>query len=448
MRWAGLLFVAGCVAPDFEPPVVEPAQTDVGLARITDGDSLSGIADRLSFPGGWRALAAYNHIDGDFIRAGRALRVPLDYLRAAGLDPHDLGLIVLPARPEPRRLVHCRAEEAVGDSIALGDYEAALEPTAPPAAGDLDADRGAVDPDSPGLAVAIARGGQRIATIEVPNNWVGGPRELHGYLVDLDGDGRAELVLAVPLLEWGHEGFTLARLIVVGERSERRAGGRVGPTGERGATQMSVEQWEPAALVEGDGRRCDVLATSWDDIDHPTDGWGTYLVGRTFRLERGELVARPEIVMRRMRTMFHYADDFDPVDALAAGEWWPELGTGVEDLAERVDVTRHARIVEVMTLRTGVALRVELDGGQTVWLDPRVVEEFELAGWQPPAGVLPLTQIGAADTSVLYPEGYVPADPSRWLGAEVIVDEVWSRDELADHDGDPWWARHRFAWIP
>jgi hypothetical protein len=409
MRCALLLAAAGCAVPETTVAPPPPTANEVALQRIAEGDSLSGIADRLSFPGGWRALAKFNGIAGDFIRASAGVRVPVDYLRAAGIDPYtEMGLEPYQPPLERRSLVPCRvADEQHGESVQLGDVTAAIElgpPRDPSITYGLDEADGMVElPDQPRRDLVIERGGVR-TVIALPNyefHLDGG--ELAGYRVDLDGDRRDEVVVVAPVALHNHQDFRYYRAFVIGA----------------GITQLDVAHWGAGSLIDGDPGRCDILATSWDDLAHPLDGNGTYFVGRPLRYERGELVPRGDEVVRRFRTYFHGDDDERPAEWLGDphAEWWHELGPEFH-----VYDHHDATITGVHPVGGGLVVTVELVTGARITLDPN-------AGIDDPEGHR-LQHIGWAATSTLFPDAYVPADPARWIGAHAIVTD----EDYADRD--------------
>jgi len=385
MRTLALAAVAaGCVPPDTAPP---PPPAEVAIVRVAEGDSLSGIAHRLHVPGGWRALAAVNQLPDDRIRAGAGLRVPVDYLRERGIDPYgELGLEplipALPARP----LVACPSELVDGGCATVGDATACVDDG----------------------AVTVERGG--VTTSDPLPEDAGGGFELRR--VDLDGDRRDELVIVVPLQSWGHLSLQRSRVVIVGAA---------------GTTQLDVEQWGEGSLVQGD-RGCDLLVTSWDDLHHPFEPDGTYLVGRQMRYAHGELVPIGDEVVRRMRSRFWLRDDDTsrPAEWLSApdAEWWPELGP-----SQRTRDRHHGTIATIASDADGLVVEVALDDGRRVTYRAGATgcadDPYEL-----------LDNVGSTTTGMLMPEAYVPADPARWLGREVIVSDD-SDYAAGDPPGDP-----------
>jgi len=320
----------GCVAPAAE--TAQEATGEVALVRIHEGDTLSAIADHLAFPGGWRALARANGLAGDTIRAGAGLRVPMQ-----GIDRYAVEVEPFDPPAPPRALVPCRSEVMHADSC-VGTLCIDTLP--------------AVDPDAEGwdeladgaivrrqLPRQVLRVGDRLVT-EIPNGGVG---DFEAHRVDLDGDRRDELVLAFPIEVRNHEGWELARVIVVGEA---------------GVTQLDVAHWGTGSLIEAEPGRCDLLATSWEDLDHPLDGPGVYLVGRPLRYEHGALVPRGEEVVRRMRTYFHVDTAPRPAEWLADSPWWHELGARARDV-------RRGKVVAAERSEDGVELDIVVGQGAT-----------------------------------------------------------------------------------
>ena len=369
MRRALFALLTGCVAPTADEPT--PAG-DIALVRIAEGDSLSAIADRLAFPGGWQALARENAIAGDLIRAGAGLRVPVAYLREAGVEPATLGLEPFePPRP-PRALVPCHRDDVTEVDGCIGNVCTDTLPAVDPDAEGWDelADGAVVQPRLPREVVRI---GDRIVA-EIPNGSFATGFEAHR--VDLDGDRRDELVLVFPIEIRNHEGWEYSRVLVIGDA---------------GVAQLDVAHWGVGSLIEADGQ-CELLATDWRELVHPLDGTGTYLVGRPLRYDRGTLVPRGDEVVRRMRTYFHVDTPPRPADWLADSPWWHELAArGGED--------RRGEIASVERAADGVALDIIAAG-----------ERIHHVG-----------QLGWAPTSMLLPAGYAPADASRWIGTQVLI---------------------------
>jgi hypothetical protein len=295
-----------------------------------------------------------------------------------------------------------------GECIDDGDRRACLE-LVPPRVPDTD--EPVPDDDEPdgamaykqrdGREVVLYRGGARIAAVSVPNG-VASDGELEALRADLDGDGRPELVIAEPIRIWNHLGWEFARVFVIGDA---------------GITQLDVAEWGDGSIIAAaDGRGCELLATTWDDLHHPIDpAYGTYLVGRPMRYDRGALVARGDVVVRRLRTFFHATDEAErptPAAWLSSSdsEWWPELGP--ERLPNR---RRTGTITAAARVRGDIALEIDLDDGVHLVLD-RSADPFD---WRRAGS---LARLGSADTGVLFPEAYVPADPSAWIGTRAVVD--------------------------
>jgi hypothetical protein len=398
-----LLVVAACIPPDDTEAVTASSNGPLALYRVENGDCLSGIAHKLGFHGGWKALAAANGLRGDQIRAGSGLVIPLDRL-APGVDPYrDLNLLPYEPPIPAQRLVACASEHAEGPCATVAGVTACVEAT----------DRGD-EPDEPGRELAIYRGDERRA-LPLPGR---GPLWLDAHAADLDGDRRPELVIAVPLDRRNRLSFEQTRVFVV--------------DGEL-VTRLDVEQWGPGSLLAA-GDRCELLATAWDDFTPPLEGVGMYFIGRPVAYAHGALVPRGDIVVRRMRTHFHvsvlFESDFErpllpaaPAEWLSTdASWWHEPP---RDVGYRVTLHGdYARgtIVDVEPRKGGVALVVALDRGERVVLDP---DDGDI---KPHDAPWPLDSIVWAPTGGLLPPGYVPAEPARWIGARVVIDR-YSNDE-------------------
>jgi hypothetical protein len=376
--------------------------------RIADGDTLGSIAAWLELPGGWRALAAANHLRGDAIRAGATLEVPVEYLRDQGIDPYvDLGLepLARPLAPEP--LVPCADEEAHGACATVGDTSLCVEPISGGPLADPEADADCLDLADmafgceavPVRQLVAYRGGVGRVIAELPER---GPLEVDAHRIDLDGDGRPEIVTTIPIEVQNHHGWEARRAVIIDDQGSF-------------AASFDVSQWGEGSLVEAPDGACDVLATSWEWLVHPREGEGMYFVGRRLAWARGALAPRARIAVRRFRTYFHRPwDDVTPTPAAWLSidtTWWPELGDGTP-------VHERARGTIVGVARSGgaIAFDVEIDG-RRVRFDPSATMFDDSR----PADVEPLgaTRLGADGTAL--PEMFVPADPARWVGRSVIV---------------------------
>jgi hypothetical protein len=424
---AMLIVIGACAVPGASEPegdVVgasdEVAADEMALYRIGDGDNLSAIADQLSFPGGWRALARANHLRGDRIRAGAALRVPVGYLRAAGLDPYaDFGLERFPQPIASEPLVACRDEVARGACATLGDVRLCVEPTEASALADPDSDDdcaiaadGAIDCASqPGRELVVYRGGAAAARITLPQR---GDLSVEAHRVDLDGDGRPELVAAIPIELRNHEGWQSVRAVVLDDRGDP-------------AVSFDVAQWGEGSLIEAADSGCDVLATSWEWVRHPLEGEAVYFVGRRLAWRDGGLEPRDGEAMRRFRTYFHVTcaecDDLGPQTPAAwlsgaETSWWPELGDGtpVRDRA-------RGTIVGVAQVHGAVVFDVDL-AGRRVRLDPNAIEYDETR----PRDVLPVAWLRLGPTGATLPDMFVPAAPEGWIGRPAMLIEVGTDD--------------------
>jgi hypothetical protein len=406
---ATMLALAACTVPSGDGG----ASDERARYTIAEGDTLSSIAGWLSYPGGWRALAAANYLRGDTIRAGAALEVPVGYLRDQGIDPYiDLGL-ALPARPlAPEPLVPCRDEESHGACAVVGDTRLCVEPIARGPLDDPDAADNCLDlvddafgcADAPGRALVSYRGGEGRVIAELPGP---GALEVDAHRIDLDGDGRPEIVAAIPIEVHNHHGWESRRAVLIDNEGSF-------------AASFDVAQWGEGSLIEAPGGACDVLATSWDWLVHPIDGEGMYFVGRRLAWRDGALVPRAGTPMRRFRTYFYAAwlapDEPDiqtPAAWLSGPEttWWPELGDGAPDRARQ-----RGTIVGVAPSGGALAFDVELDG-RRVRFDPSAAEYDDTR----PADVQPVAELRLGPSGTQLPEMFVPADPPRWIGRAVVV---------------------------
>jgi hypothetical protein len=399
---------------------------ETALYRVEEGECLSAIARRLSFPGGWRALAKANGMRGDGIRAGAALRVPVGYVREAGLDPYvDFGLERYWRPREAGALVTCRDEHAQGACADVGETRVCVEAAEPAPGADREADGDCVDAvdgtiecgSEPGRVLVSYRDGVRREIVTLPKR---GEPEVDVHRVDLDRDGRAEIVAAVPIEIRNHEGWQSVRVIVIDDRGDP-------------AVSFDVAQWGEGSLIEAPGGGCDVLATSWEWVTHPIDGEGMYFVGRRLAWRDRAIVPRAGELLRRFRTYFHVTCDAcegwgpqTPAAWLSAGgaSWWRELGDG-----SPVRARERGTIVGTTVVSGAIAFEVAL-AGRTVRLDPTASVYDDTR----PRDVVPLSWVRLGPGGAQLPEAFVPDDlaRARWIGREAIVEA-----RGADDGGEP-----------
>lgn len=308
-----LSLVGGCVFAPAEPLDTD-ATSEAGLGvtgpveavyQIEDGDTLAAIARRFAVPGGWRALAAANDLaDPDRIVTGHGLVIPTDGLVAAGRDPFslvdELDLIPrwtpvaltdaeappAPATEEPER----EADDDHRDTCGGRHHHLATEPsTFYQLVIDDDGAREVVRPGCVEVgrsllcvqpaedAGAAADGAVDLVVDGRP--WVTLPASFYEPLeiveVDLDGDGRREVVVGDLC------GVSNGAAIATYEMVVAAAPGAP-------PHRFTTSGW--SLVATGDG--CAIEHQTFEGIDDPVDGYGNYDVVRELVWRDGALATR------------------------------------------------------------------------------------------------------------------------------------------------------------
>ncbi len=289
-----LLVSSACVEP---PPVdtttnLIPDPLPQAVYLIGEDDTLAAIAHRFAVPGGWRALAAANHLlDPDHIEAGAGLVIPTAGLEAFGHDPFSLydEYELVPRRP-PIELPPEPTSPSVSDDVdwlpgsdtndACGGRHHHL-PMSPEAMSAEDApwcawlaDATVCVEDDGGNAddeVVVTVDGQ--AWLRLPWSYIA-PLEL--VEVDLDGDGSDEMILADLEGVSNGAGITWYAMVVAD-----RAGGP--------AHRYTTNGWRLDRLADGG---CALLHQTFEGIDDPLAGYGNYDVVRELVWQDGALATR------------------------------------------------------------------------------------------------------------------------------------------------------------
>ena len=283
-----------------------PGQTVQAVYLVADGETLGAIARRFAVPGGWRALAAANQLDDpDRVRAGAGLIIPTDGLIAAGREPFSVidELDLLPrwapialteaevappsARDEPDpgpapdhpdtcggRHLHIDAlPGSYLDLVVADDGEVREEPR--PRCARLDRSTLCATPVVDDLA-------HDDGTIELTVDgapWLRVPPSFHEPLeiveVDLDGDGRREVIASVLVAVSNGAAIATYELAVA-------AGPGAPPH------RFTTSGWRLTATADG----CALEHQTFEGIDDPVDGFGNYDVTRELIWRGGALATR------------------------------------------------------------------------------------------------------------------------------------------------------------
>lgn len=296
-----LLALPACVAPVGDEPVAAEQKLPgvQAVYQIEEGDTLDAIAHRFAVPGGWRALAAANHlVHPDRIEAERGLIIPTEGLVAQGHDPFslydDVELLprraptVLPTGPtapsDDDRLEHARGADT-RDTCGGRHQHLELEPgqvddPALPHCIRVARSVLCVGPTSESEAAADETDGEGAVEVTVDGTpWLRLPYSFFEPLevveVDLDRDGRDELVLSD--LVGVSNGAAIADYEMVVAAAPGAPAHRYTTTG-----------W---SLVDG-GDACLLEHGSFEEIDDPVEGDGNYDVVRELVWRGGMLATR------------------------------------------------------------------------------------------------------------------------------------------------------------
>lgn len=243
----------------------------------------------------------------------------------------------------------------------------------------------------------------------------GSPDALRALTGDLDGDGRAETIVA----EWQGTsnglGVSYHELSIFDGRDAARAPLRV-----------QVQEFTPGGsfVRPAAGGGCRLVVTRWEGGSEPGRGGGTYLVGRWMRYGDGRLehdATRP-VVARRLLNRFANVRGSTPGEPFAHlrhrdARAWPADGRGsLPPLAGR----------RAGTVRTshGDTLEIALESGETVRYQRGAV--FGEEHGQTVASLVDGT------TGRPYPDGYVPADP-RWLDGAAVTVATYRDEFVTEH---------------
>jgi hypothetical protein len=374
------------------------ARAEEALYTAGKGDSLAGVAKR-------------------FGTTAEALRQRNRHLRAGGL-PEGARLIV-PAGPAAKELPRYRPPLPVGKPLV----PCAVKRWPAPVEKKVEDGKAACTTGPSGASVCavlgdkeeglfLEEGGARTpVTPELP--FMG---QVDGFQVveaDLDGDGKAERVLAV--LNAVSNGLGVAHWTL-----------RVLEPGR--PTPLSfylAEYGEGTFLRREQGPGCDVLATAWRDLEDPLRGSGLYFIGHRYAYREGALVpvGAPVRVRRFLREFRHGASPSKRLPLGQPAKWlseawaeaWPQ-----EPMLDSAPTGQREGTVEAVERMTGVAdagrlrFQVRWDGGGTSWLRPYGAE---------PEGKVALmdgySDLGHLPTRQGFPPDYLPARPEALVGTRL-----------------------------
>jgi len=152
------------------------------------------------------------------------------------------------------------------------------------------------DDDADSVRFTVERGNT------ILNAWLDeeAPYQSHGFdlvRTDLNGDGRAEHVIAHHVSEGNGLGVRWWTLYIVDDRAMTATPLRLG----------SEEHGDDAFVRTAQGMR--LLVGSWEDGTDPRRGPGLYFTGRLYRYDAGRLVPDEAQPVRRRRYLNSFADE-------------------------------------------------------------------------------------------------------------------------------------------
>lgn len=184
--------------------------------------------------------------------------------------------------------------------------------------------------------------------------------------------------------------------------------------------EFSVEEFGArGTFVRHPGdRRCQILVTEWQDLDHPKRGNGMYIIGRWYHYNKGKLIPlkeRPTIVRRYL---FKFAEHVgrtqdDPAVPL---RWFKNAQT------ETINFDPSTSGKETSTFK-GVIKNVIMPGSQDG--DRELKIEVNLASGASRVYIQSVRsfedtdgyffRFGSGKSEKIYPKDYYPVDLSNWL---------------------------------
>lgn len=228
---------------------------------------------------------------------------------------------------------------------------------------------------------------------------------------DLDGDGRAELVVGQLVTAGNGLGIEYHDVSIFDGRDHARA-----------PVRLTVEDYDPRGqfVRPRRGGNCRLVATRWGVLRDPRRAEGTYLIGQWMEYRDGRLLhdaSRP-VVVRRLLHSFRHRDD-SPGKPFAhlrdpRAQAWTRFPADLPPLAGR---------------RGGSVMRVKADTIDVAFT-PHDIAVFA------PVGEMRLVEDGGTlwtwlvdgATGRPYPPGYRVADP-RWLQLAPVTVTTY-RDEV------------------
>jgi hypothetical protein len=252
--------------------------------------------------------------------------------------------------------------------------------------------------------VRMEAGGRTLHEWPADPSLANDPESLRVVTGDLDGDGRAETVVAELEAVSNGLGTRLYRVGIFDGRDPARP-----------PVRLAVQDFDPdgSFVRRRAGGDCQLIATRWTPLLDARRGWGMYMVGQWMHYRDGRLEHDHErpVVARRLlsrfaRTRWGAADAPFAHLRHASAEVRPDHEpASLPPLAGRgAGTIRAAR---------GDTLEVALDSGGSVTY-------LQGTAWGPEHAPATAWLVDGA-TGRPYPEGYLPADPRPLEGTPVTV---------------------------
>jgi hypothetical protein len=240
-----------------------------------------------------------------------------------------------------------------------------------------------------GGTIRVEQGGRTVHTWPADYSLTGTPESLRVMRGDLDGDGRAELIVSEWMDMSNGLGIRYYRLSVVD-----------GAHPERAPLQVNVDDFTPGGsfVRPAGGGECRLLATAWRELRDPRRGEGMYFTGQWMRYRGGRLehdLQRP-VVVRRLLNSFDREARGAPLASFTDRR--AEAWNGVPAILPPLAQTRRGTILRVREDTVDVALTPH----ETAFFRYVGASDHDDAG----NAVINLLVDGATGRS--WPRGYLP----------------------------------------
>jgi hypothetical protein len=393
-----------------------------GMYAIQYGDSLWSIGERYDVPGGYQTLARINGIPHpDYIFMGDWLKVPLTATAKEELplwpEPAGFRGALEPCstkrygRPMPQALNGCNRSACV--QMEGGVLVCSCEGPSPESG-----------------SFRVLRGQQMLTSWPAV---VAGPDQFEVLAVELDGDHAAEVVVA-NRYEANDLNMSWWDLAIIDSNQEF-------------PLRLSVDNYGEGTFVRGEDH-CDILGTEWVrgyDEDISTAGW--YLMGRRLKYAAGALTFDKSHPLLGRRLFYSFQPGYVDVGGFI-------VSTPARDLSDpRTEVHQREFMTQWRELETlsGTVVGVTPAQSSSPSLynavfdinskrDSVVLAFNDEPDWGGPyvgAYRNGYRRIGDYETQLLYPPGYMPAEPTAWTKSTA---RVTSYEAF-------WWQQWSVVWL-